>query len=245
MTEDLLNKLGAALAETYDGAHVAPDLTRARVLDRLAGRRTARRSRLFILGPLLGLGLGATALAASNSGWFLTVQTPSASAAVTVALSQPRVLGAAPPRPLLTAAPAPKEVASTPTAEVRDSGAPILSRARPFQTLGVAKKAPKSVLPAVSELGLDLFRRAHDAHFKARDYRTALVGYRAYLRAHRGGALALEASYNAALCEAHLGLREAARHSLTPFARGSYGGYRQGEALRLLEALSDPEHGTP
>jgi hypothetical protein len=54
----------------------------------------------------------------------------------------------------------------------------------------------------------------------------------------RGGPLALEASYDRALCLVRLARRSEAVEALTPFADGGHGEYRRTEARRLIEAMA-------
>lgn len=281
MTHDVLTKLSSALAGEHDGAHPAPDATRARIMARLAAEQQKKKRRWILWTPLFALGIGSTALAASGGSlvsalaslpeWF-TSHAPSqesSGASTTVAPARPRseprpdsepkepqtlreeipkALGAAPaapapsdaprsePREIPPSRPQPKATAALDRAhETRSQNAPVLPAPQGPQGAGAAE-TPR---PAES-LGLDVYRKAHDAQFRSRDCRAALEGYAAYLRQYPSGALRLEASYNTALCELELGLVDRARRSLAPFARGTYGSYRQAEARALLEALGAP-----
>ena len=85
---------------------------------------------------------------------------------------------------------------------------------------------------------LALYRVAHNAHFRARDFRAALRGWDAYLNAYPRGTFAVEARYNRAICLVRLDQKDEARRALSPFAKGEVAhGYRQAEAKKLLEAL--------
>jgi TolA-binding protein len=81
------------------------------------------------------------------------------------------------------------------------------------------------------------FRRAHEAHFAAHDWTSALAGWDAYLAAYPHGRFVPEARYNRAIALVRLGRRDEARAALQPFADGTFGGYRQSEARQLLDAL--------
>jgi TolA-binding protein len=94
--------------------------------------------------------------------------------------------------------------------------------------------------PAEPNEELRLYRRAHDAHLKQRDWASAAALYGEYLRRFPRGGLRAEAAYNQALCLIRSGNRGAAKALLQPFAEGAYGDYRRREARSLLEAL-DPE----
>ena len=99
--------------------------------------------------------------------------------------------------------------------------------------------APEPAKPA-APTGPDshaIYRQAHQAHFSQRDYSAALAGWERYLKAAPRGRFAAEAAYNRAICLVRLGRTAQARQALEPFAKGSYGGYRQSEAQQLLDAL--------
>jgi hypothetical protein len=83
----------------------------------------------------------------------------------------------------------------------------------------------------------EVYRRAHAAHFKSHDLPAALTGYEAYLAQQPSGRFAVDARYNRALCLVRLGRPAEAQPELERFAQGSYGGYRQVDAQRLLAAL--------
>ena len=85
-----------------------------------------------------------------------------------------------------------------------------------------------------------LYAKAHRAHFVEHDSLTAVRAWEAYLEAYPNGRFALEARYNRALSFVRLGWHDDARAALAPFAKGTYGGYRQREASELLEALDNP-----
>ena len=103
-----------------------------------------------------------------------------------------------------------------------------------------AEPAPVVSPPAAPEADGDLalYRKAHQAHFRARDFAAALRGWNAYLTEFPRGTFAVEARYNRAICLVRLGQKDEARRALTPFASGEVAhGYRQVEAKKLLEAL--------
>jgi len=78
------------------------------------------------------------------------------------------------------------------------------------------------------------YGRAHEAHFVARDPRSALAAWDRYLAAYPRGAFAPEARFNRALCLVRLGRDDAAREALRPIAAGRY---RASEATALIEWL--------
>ena len=99
--------------------------------------------------------------------------------------------------------------------------------------------ASSSAAAARADASLDAeeaaYRPAHEAHFIARDWPKALVGWDAYLAKYPNGRFAPEARYNRALVLLRLGRTDEAREALRPFAAGAYGGYRQHEAKELLD----------
>ena len=144
---------------------------------------------------------------------------PTAAAEPTAEAAQPSPVGGRPER----AAPkAPPAAAPAPIAEPDTEGA-----------------APKDVEPETPREPdtLALYRDAHRAHFVEQSPSRALAKWDEYLRAAPRGRFATEAAYNRALCLVRLGRVGAAKAALTPFAEGRYGGYRQADAKKLIEAL--------
>jgi hypothetical protein len=134
------------------------------------------------------------------------------------------------PRPTLppetvTPAPAPPPVEPQPPAPPP-----------PRQPARVAAIAP-AVVPAPVE---ELYRRAHELHFRGSDAAAALAAWDAYLAAEPSGRFSVEARYNRAIVMIRLGRYTAARAALAPFARGEVEpiGYRQTEAEQLVERLA-------
>jgi TolA-binding protein len=85
---------------------------------------------------------------------------------------------------------------------------------------------------------LELYRHAHEKHFRARDFAAALRAWDLYLQAFPSGTFAVEARYNRAICLVRLGQKAEARRALLPFSKGEVArGYRQAEATELLKAL--------
>jgi TolA-binding protein len=114
---------------------------------------------------------------------------------------------------------------------------------RPAASGAAAGSARASSAPAASAESPEearvraLYRAAHQAHFVAQDWGTALSAWDRYLESAPRGAFAAEARYNRALCLVRLGRAGEAQAALEPFARGAFGEYRRAEATRLLEAL--------
>ena len=57
----------------------------------------------------------------------------------------------------------------------------------------------------------DLYERAHDLHFKRRDYTSALAAWDQYLTLAPSGSLALEARFHRGVCLVRLGRNDEAR----------------------------------
>ena len=144
----------------------------------------------------------------------------------------------------LPTAPAPAAGAASPAAYPRKvAPAPaVASGARAAAPPRVASTtlAPPQGAPA-APAGVDpseaLYRKAHQAHFAARNFPRALSAWDEYLKAAPRGRFALEARYNRAICMLRLGDATGARTALRPFADGKFGEYRRDEATRLLRAL--------
>lgn len=256
MNQNPLDKLARALAAEHDGAHIAPDATRARIMQQLQSERRKKRLRLVCFAPLLGVGIGSTAFAAAGT------DLPAALAWVPALFAADEISEDVPKKALAPSRSdrAPAEVATPATSSIPSADAaavePVavepapavplpLPAPRPLAVpsaaaLSASPEVPAPAPSAQTDMGLAAYRQAHDAQFKAADFRTALAGYRRYLAEHPSGVLAAEANYNSALCQLRLGQTEAARRSLMPFAQGTYGAYRQEEARALLEALGAP-----
>lgn len=125
------------------------------------------------------------------------------------------------PPPVAPALPALPAVTASEVASVEPSAAPVRTARTP---------APVDVDA--------LYREAHDAHFRRRDYAAAIALWDRYLAAAGpGGRFVVEARYNRGLALARTGRRDDAAAALRPFANGEYGGYRRDEARELLRTL--------
>lgn len=85
-----------------------------------------------------------------------------------------------------------------------------------------------------------LYRAAHDRHFRGGDPSGAVAAWDAYLAAAPRGRFAPEARFNRAVALLRAGRRAEGLAALEPFARGSFGGYRQADAQKLLDAAQAP-----
>jgi hypothetical protein len=251
MTDDLLARATRALREESAGDDASARLTRARIMGSLQEGRVRSRTRVAFLIPIAATFAAATAFGAADgrAGRAFDavarvlgvhrnaphVKTPRpvshragtagpqgpARAAAPVAPPVPEV--AAPPPPEPTPAP----VAAAPTSS------PVAATAAGERSRGASGSAGGSS----SDPTFELYKTAHRAHFVDRDDSRALTAWNAYLKAAPGGSFAMEARYNRALCLMRLGRGDEARVALEPFAKGRYGGYRQSDAAKLIDAL--------
>jgi hypothetical protein len=143
------------------------------------------------------------------------------------------------PAPAAPIAPSEPKARSLPSSGSAHPGS-ATSKA-PSEQAAVAEPPAKASTSAEKAPSADpndeLYRAAHAAHFKRRDFSGALGAWDAYLAAAPRGRFAPEARYNRALCLIRLGRSGEARSALEPFARGAYGTYRRDEAAALLEAM--------
>lgn len=117
--------------------------------------------------------------------------------------------------------------------------APSARRASSADADGAPLPTPSAAaLPPPPASPLQLYQRAHALHFREHDCAAALPAWDEYLARAPQDALALEARFNRGVCLSALGRTAEARAALTPFASGSYGGYRQLEAQRALDGVA-------
>jgi TolA-binding protein len=201
---------------------------RARIMVSLHRRDRRRTTAIVFLIPLAAILVGSTAWGAGSnrvlSAWHaLMAWIPHREAVPVPAPGTPHAAMA--PR-----VPAVERASADPSEEPAPPEEP-----RPPTPLRVSAK-PRNEAPDAQML----YRAAHKAHFADLDPTRALDRWNAYLAAFPGGAFALEARYNRALCLVRLGRGAEARQALEPFSRGDYGDYRRSEAAALLEALPEP-----
>ena len=247
MSDDILREASRALRDTTTAGNDSERFTRARIMASLHKRRRSRGTRLALLVPLAAVLFGSTAFAAA------TGRLPRVITVVAEAVGVEVVSDVETKQPV---APVRRWVATRPAARAQQLVA-ALPEASPVPTPAAAEELLDEsaedeahddvTAEAAGGVGakrkraardqLVLYRRAHRAHFEQRRPAAALAAWEAYLRAAPGGRFAVEARYNRAMCLVRLGRSEAARKALAPFARGAFGGYRQEEARRLVEAL--------
>jgi hypothetical protein len=156
------------------------------------------------------------------------------------------------------AAPEPAAIAQLPTARAsvdtlpttlpkpasfagRSSASPPPSKAAIAAPAVVASPpAVDGTAPAVVDPTDELYRTAHERHFRGGDASAAVTAWDRYLAAAPRGRFAPEARYNRALALLRAGRRAEGLVALEPFANGAMGGYRQAEATRLLDAARAP-----
>lgn len=126
-------------------------------------------------------------------------------------------------RPPVAAPSAPAVPPAAPTAAAAPPGEPA-----------VAATASASVDPSD-----ELYRAAHDLHFRGGSAAAAVSAWDRYLAAAPGGRFALEATFNRAIALLRAGRRAECLAALRPFANGAHGAYRREEAKRLLDAAED------
>jgi hypothetical protein len=243
---DILDDAVRALRETTADEEAGHRFTRARVMASLHQGTVRRRTRFAFVLPLAASFVAASAWGVSSgkAQSFLrevgeTVGILPASPPVGVPASKPRKgpRDAAPARPVeqkpAEVAPEEKLVEVVPV-EPAPTVVPEKAPAR-APSSGTASAAPAASAP---DPELELYRAAHRAHFQEQDTLRALGGWNRYLEQNPSGRFALEARYNRAICLVRLGRKDEARAALSPFANGSFGGYREREAKELIDALS-------
>lgn len=262
MKGDLLSEAARALRENVDGSSENPRATEDRILALLPRGRRIRLVRpwgLSLAAVLIGSSVWAMGGGAPIQSWLAGLtgtETPSEiTPAKKIEPSGQRRAGArAAPRPVaspsepvidedqpqqpataLEEPPAMRHAAPPPPPPVLaaeevpappepPTAAPDRESVDPIATGGVAAADP----------ALDVYERAHDLHFKRRDYVGALTAWEQYLALAPTGSLALEARFHRGVCLVRLGRADEARRALEPFARGDYGTYRRVQAQKLL-----------
>jgi TolA-binding protein len=214
----------------------------------LAERRP-HRNKWFIIGvPALALLGGGTALAAATgklpqiveaaiavlTGEAELEETPSETGANKLAST-----GTPNDTPEVTPPEVDEAEEAEPIGEEAEASEETPGRAGTGAALLHKPKADGAPEPALDP-SLEVYRAAHEAHFKNGDCEGAVRGYRKYLRDAPSGTFFLEAKYNLGVCLARLGRTQEARDALTPFAEGKYGDYRKSQSKKLLDALGSP-----
>ena len=251
---DALARAAKVLREAHTGERSSSGFTRARIMNSLHRERRRRILRWAVVSPVASLLLVGSAWAQSSGKWPVIwkavtevfAPAPHDAVAPRPPASAPR-LEPPPPEPSTPEAPLPEPEASTPPEPPRVNEPPAFDtppaprprRSRPARHEPPSKppvEAPSQVEPA-PDRELSRFRAAHDLHFAGARPRAAIDAYAAYLEEFPNGRFVPEARYNTALDWIKLGDSTRARKALEPFAEGRYGGYRQKEARKLIDAL--------
>jgi len=259
MNQDVLKQATKALSESGHEQQ-GGKYTRERLMASLHDRRRRSNTRFAVLLPMAAIFVGSTAFAAVTGrletlmvsaldvvGLVPKVPAWSADAASPTGARAKAAAGG----PARAVAPAPAEAPAAPSAEPEPepipeaappSAAPADASVKAEAREPRANARPTAVAnPAAENDAHEVYRRAQAAHFKSHDLAGALRGYEAYLAQQPAGRFAVDARYNRALCLVRLGRRAEAEAELERFASGSYGGYRQADAQRLLAALNQEQ----
>lgn len=249
MNQDVLKQAIKALSESGHEQQ-GGKYTRERLMASLHERRRRSNTRFAVLLPMAAIFVGSTAFAAVTgrletlvvSALDVVGLVPNTAPWSAQAPASPRPALGAPARP---AAAPPVAVPPQPSAEpvpvpevVPSAETPVEA---PAASDGRGAHRHTNSANALENDAHEVYRRAHAAHFKSHDLSEALRGYEAYLAQQPSGRFAVDARYNRALCLVRLGRQAEAQPELERFARGSYGGYRQVDAQRLLAALKQEQ----
>ncbi len=249
MTDDLLDRATRAFknetAPDDDGADaVLARLDRTRRPVSRSMRRVTRVAAFTLAAALVGAAAAASVservrrLIVDDAG-LTTRGAPTTAPVAPSVMETPPVEAPAPTAapPVVETPGAVTAIPSRPTdAGVRRVQRPVESHAS-APTAVPADVPPPQTTDAVADEDA-LYRAAHDAHFRRRDYAAAVVGWDRYLAvAGPGSRMLIEARYNRGIALARLGRTDDAIRALEPFASGDYGQYRRQDAERIIEAL--------
>lgn len=251
---DRLRRMARALRESTTGAHGAPDDSRALILKACERRRKHTRLLIRVFSPLAAIFLLSSAWAASTPAGRIVLralierafQAETSAGPAAGARPTPVALPSAPAMPMpeaerreLAGAPEYQEVPVPPaTSSLGGHRSPAPDQKSPSRLRSRVAAAPSSA-PPTEDPDNRLYEVAHQVHFHEDDAARALAAWDAYLAAMPNGRFSVEARYNRALCLVRLGRMREAREALLPFARGSFGSYRNTEARRILSLLGD------
>ncbi len=217
-----MSKLDASIAALRaDGEGDHPTLaaaTRSRVRTSLTRRARSRRR-------LVQSSLVASVLLVSTFSWaWSTGRISFRSTPEPVIAPEPIVVPPPAPTPRVRSAPEPT------------FPPPVVAPEPPPVVVDKPRPAPRpATLPTPTE---QLYRKAHDLHFRGSDPAGALAAWDAYLAAESSGRFAIEARYNRGLLLARLGRYALARAALAPYSAGEVSnGYRRTEARAIIERL--------
>lgn len=247
MNHDVLKQATKALSESGHEQQ-GGKYTRERLVASLHDRKRRSNTRFAVLLPMAAIFVGSTAFAAVTG----QLETLMVSALDVVGFAPKTAARSpeAPPKAAVKQGGGVRPAAAAPGTEPSAQPDPIAEEPpHPAPALPLPASEPRTservlespekghAVEAVDDAHA-VYRRAHAAQFKGHDLAEALRGYEAYLAQQPSGRFAVDARYNRALCLVRLNRRAEAQAELERFARGSYGGYRQADAQRLLAALN-------
>lgn len=250
MTDPLKDAVQALRTSTSGKESGAGHYTRARVLSTIRQKKRRRVLNVAFGIPLAAILVGSGAWASQGAlpHWVERISVslglrsaPTAPSALVLPTLRSRVHSSASgehpgPRPEV---PRRAEDSSPPPAASNGSATSIIPEPERSPRVDTRRQTHSAnpVDSRATELELSLYEKAHRAHFVQRDPGAALVAWNEYLRSAPRGRFAIEAQYNRAVCLVRLGRHVEARAALTPYAKGTHGGYRQAEARALIEEL--------
>lgn len=231
MTDSQLLAAARALRVTRHGRSQDAQVTEDAILRRAQQRRPASHRARWLL-PIAAVLVMSSAFAAAQPN----MRRQLSALFTTVSSAQPVVRERRAPRgSVSTFAPAPSASIRPDRAENTEPRAIGKASVRRAPSAEPAPSAPALPPPPPASSPLQLYQRAHSLHFREHNCTAALPAWDEYLAQAPRDALALEARFNRGVCLSALGRAAEARAALAPFATGSYGGYRQAEAQRLLD----------
>lgn len=253
--DDLLASAFKSVRETYEGHHDEADLTLQRALFKTRGEARKRKIIRFSILPIAAALAVSSAWAGATGHLGKTMQDllrreepvePHAAAVAVPApvASEPAVAPLVTAEPVAPVVPEPVVAASPPPPSLPPPVRPAIASPPPVVLAPPPPPPVEPVVPSPAASAPDpaaaLFAEAHRLHFREKDPARALAAWDAYLKAAPDGPLSPEAHYNRALTLVRLGRKSDAMSELAGFANGSYRGYRQAEARKLLDALQSP-----
>ncbi|MGZ3418411.1 MAG: tetratricopeptide repeat protein [Polyangiales bacterium] len=245
MSDDFLERATRALKDTGEPPPADVVRTRLRVMEDLRVERKKRARIFYVVVPIAAVLACATAWAAQTGRLAALVRglkgTPSEVTAPTPTPIAPRPSAIATVTPSATPEPAAIEPAPSASAPVVAVAPPPVAPSMPAAKTSVSAAPSATAVAEESDAGsadLAAYKLAHKLHFSDQNYASAIGAWENYLHDFPGGAFAVEARYNRAICLVKLGRNAEAKTALAPFAEGKVaGGYRQEQAKALLDVL--------
>jgi len=193
------------------------EVTRARVLNCLAGQKRRRRNyTVALLGVVLLF-----AVPAISAGWKYLRRAPDLAGARTHERTRQAVARRPPPYNIQPQSESP-QLAAPPSVPSTVSSL-------------AASDSEKHVDVGIFEQ--DSYGRAHVAHFQSHDFKKALRLWTDYVRRYPHGRFLPEAEFNRAVCLVRLGESTAARQALLKLVSSESPDYPKAQAERLLAEI--------